>query len=357
MRSAIACLNLFLYFGVWSVAAHAAQPTVAEVLAQLQIGPKWDKQMLSSQSTQNVQPALRKAALSIANFKHGTAFFIGILDGHYVMATNAHVVANRVTDLLPENIDALEADPKSICYRKPGDAATIERARFDLQKKSFECERLIGVWPSIELALFTIKVDKSDTSFFNEIELAFDFANPPMQGKHLASLGYGEFMNPGEPDVALMLTFGPYCKTFSPTGETRYMSDPDEHNPGPYKVWSIAVGCNIAWGDSGAPLLDPTSWRVVGLLWTASYPKIAAVHDSSYLDKTISNQSLEVWNQFSYASPSAKIREILSEDKSSNEFKSRILAALLAKSVELRLSGLEQSKFLERTTPSDGFHL
>ena len=79
---------------------------------------------------------------------------------------------------------------------------------------------MIGVWPTIELALFTIKVDKSDISFFNEIELSFDFANPPMQGKHLASLGYGEFMNPGEPDVALMLTSCPYCKTFSLLGRS-----------------------------------------------------------------------------------------------------------------------------------------
>lgn len=330
MRFAIAGLNLFLVFGVWSV-THAAPPTEAEILAQLQIGPKWDKQMLTEQSSKRLKPALRKAALSIASFRHGTAFFVGILDGQYVMATNAHVVANRMTDLLPENIDVLEADPKSICYRKPGDQSTLERVRFDLQKKSFECERLIGVWPSVELALFTIKVEKSDTNFFREIGLIFDFANPPVQAKHVVSLGYGEFMNSGETDVALTLTSGPYCKTFSPTGEIRYMSDPDEHNPGPYKVWSVAVGCNIAWGDSGSPLLDPISGRVVGLMWTARYPKLAAMQDSAYLDKTLSNQSPEVWTQFSYASPSVKIREVLSLEKSSNEFRSRILGAFLAK--------------------------
>jgi hypothetical protein len=285
------------------------QPTEAEVLAQLQIGPTWDK-VETAKNLVNLPASLQKAALSIANFKHGTAFYVGKFNGLYVMATNAHVVSNKINDLLPERIHRLSDDPSLICTSGQTGSPT-ELVRFDLQKRTFECDKLIGVWPSIELSLFSIKVSAADDSFFDNIGVKLDFATPPMRGRRLIAFGYGEFMNPGESDVALMETAGPFCKTFSRSGELRLMNDPDEHNPGPYKVWSFAVGCNVAWGDSGSPVLDKSTGKAVGVIWTARYPKGTDVKNAMALETMISNQPLEVWSQLSYASPAIKIREVL----------------------------------------------
>ena len=285
------------------------QPTEAEVLNQLQIGPKWDK-VEAAKILAGLTSNLQKAALSIANFKHGTAFYVGKFNGRFVMATNAHVVANKMDDLLPGKIQKLSEDPTLICSSGRAGAPT-ESVRFDLQKKSFECEGLIGVWPSIELSLFSIKVSATDTAFFDKIGVMFDFAKPSEQHEQLITFGYGEFMNPGEPDIALMATAGPFCKTFSQSGDERFMKDPDEHNPGPYSVWSFAVGCYLAWGDSGAPVVDKVTGKVVGVLWTARYPKKADVKNAAALETMISAQSADVWSQLSYASPASKIQDVL----------------------------------------------
>lgn len=301
---------------IFSVSSYAekSQPTEAEVLAQLQIGPKWDKVQITLEYLKRISSSRKRAALSIANFKHGTAFFVGNIDGHYVMATNAHVAANDTNDLMPENLDRLTSNPTSICTSSGNSRTEIEHVRFDIQNKSFACEQLIGVWPSVELALFTIKVDPIDQSFFKNIGLKFDFWNPPVHGAQLETMGYGEFMNPGESKVALMHTAGRTCKTFSLTGDFRYMTDPDEHSPGPYKVWSFAAGCSVAWGDSGSPVFNPLTGRVVGLLWTARYPKLASIQDLTFLNRIAKLQSPEVWSQLSYASPALKIREALEAD-------------------------------------------
>ena len=292
--------------------ADQQQPTEMEVLNQLQIGPSWDK-VEAAKTLASLPLALQNAALSIANFKHGTAFFLGKFNGRYVMATNAHVVANKMDDLLPRKIQKLSEDPSSICSSGRAGSPT-ESVRFGLQKKSFECEGLIGVWPSIELSLFSIKVNAADSAFFDNIGVMFDFGKPSVQYERLITFGYGEFMNPGEPDIALMETAGPFCKTFSPSGEFRFMKDPDEHNPGPYKVWSFAVGCNVAWGDSGSPVFDKVNGKVVGVLWTARYPKIADVKNAVALEAMISAQSEDVWSQLSYASPAPKIRDVLLDE-------------------------------------------
>lgn len=223
------------------------------------------------------------------------------------MATNAHVAANDYNDLLPQNIEKLVSNPTSICT-SPGDSRTEnESVRFDLKNKSFACERLIGIWPSVELAIFTIKVDPVDHDFFKNIGLKFDFENFPVQNAPLETMGYGEFMNPGEPNVALMHAAGSTCRTFSPTEDFRFMSDPDEYNPGPYRVWSFAVGCSVAWGDSGSPIINPRNGRVVGLIWTARYPKTTPVKDLAFLNQIAKQQTTEVWSQLSYASPALKI--------------------------------------------------
>lgn len=294
--------------------AEKSRPTEAEVLAQLQIGPTWDKIQINEQYFKQLSPTQKRAALSIANFKHGTAFFVGLFDDHFVMATNAHVAANDNKDLLPRNIDVLTSNPTSICTSSGNQSAVIEPVRFHLRNKSFACEQLIGVWPSVELALFTIKVDPADHDFFKGIGLKFDFANAPAEGAPLEMMGYGEFMNPGEPNVALMHTMGSTCRTFSRTKDFRYMPDPDEHSPGPYNVWSFANGCSVAWGDSGSPVINSSNGRVVGLIWTARYPKTAAVKDLAFLSQIAKHQSPEVWSQLSYASPALKINAAFEED-------------------------------------------
>ena len=228
MKRFLVFLTLFI-----CAIAGADSPTEAEVLAQLKIGPTWDKVEVDSALLQTLSVPLRQVALSTANFQHGTAFYLGRYRNRFVMATNAHVVAKNASDLVGD-LSSFDKDPSLICKNQYG---VKHQVRFGLQDKTFECGELIAVIPSVELAIFTIDVNGGDESFFDQLGAHFGSAKSDLAGEPIAIFGYGEFMNPGVNEIKLVTATSAFCQTFSSLASPNLMNDPDEHSPAPYRVW------------------------------------------------------------------------------------------------------------------------
>jgi hypothetical protein len=106
-----------------------------------------------------------------------------------------------------------------------------------------------------------------------------------------------------------MVDQGDDCKTFSKDGDARLLADPDTVNPGPYKTWVFATGCDVSHGDSGSALVDRTTGEVVGLLSTGKIPKIDSVRSPEYLKTMFDTNSDSIWSELTYVVPFAKIVE------------------------------------------------
>ena len=250
-----------------------------------QIGDEWGKKPVTAERLQSESPAFRRAALATARMGGATAFYLGKFNGHHVMATNHHV--------LPE---------PSACLGN--------QARFPLlDNKRFTCKTFYGEWTDVDLALFEIEVTQpEDEALLAPLARNFNFDGNLTPGQLLLTIGFGVADNPRR---EMMANQDSDCKVYSATNDFHFMGDPDEFNPGPYKAWSFANGCDVSHGDSGSAMVDRVTGDVVGLIWTGKIPKNAKVRERAYLDELFKTQGPNVWTELSFAVPAPKIREHL----------------------------------------------
>ncbi|MFK7824118.1 MAG: serine protease [Oligoflexales bacterium] len=255
-----------------------------ELDARYQLGSEWGKKALSRRNLNKYPPSFQKAALATLRVGGATGFYIGEYNGYHLVATNHHVM--------------------------PRESACLGRdVKFKLLEKSFVCKKFFGHWTDIDFALFAIEVNKSeDIELLSRVKLDVDFNSDLYPGQELLTIGYGVANNPIRRIVG---TMDSDCKVFSEQGEFRFMADPDVLNPGPYKAWSFALGCDVSHGDSGSAIVDRESGKVVGIIWTGKIPKDSKVQDSEYLSQILEENSPEIWIDLNYAVPASKIREIL----------------------------------------------
>jgi hypothetical protein len=247
------------------------------------IGDEWGKRPVTQQD-QERSPQLARIAQATARVGGATGFYLGKFAGHHVVATNHHVC--------PRSSSCLNS--------------TI---RFPLLNMSFRVTKLFGTWTDIDLALLSINVpDARQESRLADVAGSFAFDLPLAPGQELITVGFGAGNNPGR---ALVANQDSDCKVFSQTGDFRFMADPDEVNPGPYRAWSFANGCDVSHGDSGSAMVDRASGRVIGIIWTGKVPKNERVQRSSYLEEILGMSDGDVWTELSYAVPASKIGDYL----------------------------------------------
>src|SRR5690606_2483014 len=90
----------------------------------------------------------------------------------------------------------------------------------------------------------------------------------------------------------------------------RFMADPDTINPGPYRAWSFAHGCDISHGDSGSAFFSRESGEMIGIVWTAATPKDPLIRTRDYLD-SLRPTDEAIWTKLGYTVPALKIGEFL----------------------------------------------
>jgi hypothetical protein len=248
-----------------------------------QIGSVWGKKLVSEKSFRH-KPHLLRAAKATARLKGATSFLLGKFNGELVLATNYHV-----------------CDSLTACVGQVAD--------FPLLKKSARVTKTLGTWPTIDLALVTIRVSSSDMRLFTAVARNFNFEFPMRPGQPLFTAGYGVA---GNPTFQLMSNEDDDCRIFSKKDDFHLMSDPDEVNSGSYEAWSFANGCDVSHGDSGSAMVDRNSGAPIGILWTGKVPKSSFAQDSRLIRRLIGGNDPRVWSEFTYAVPAAKIKEYLS---------------------------------------------
>ena len=258
-----------------------------------QIGNEWGKKPVSRDSLRGRNEAFSRTALATAHYGGATAFYLGKINGHHMMATNHHVMPNA-----------------RICNSRS--------AIFPLLGKSYHCEKFYGDWTAIDLAFFSSTVPAGE----DEAELAkigrnFNFHTNLYAGQELLTIGYGIFRNSGR---TLMANEDSDCKVFSEKADARFIADPDGINPADYKAWSFSTGCDVSHGDSGSAIVDRLTGDVVGIIWTTATQKPERIRDSSYLDQALKKQHADVWTWLSYAVPAAKMRDVLADLLSKGTF-------------------------------------
>lgn len=269
------------------------------------LGDEWGKRPVRTEELASASPAFRRAALATARVGGATGFYLGKFNGQHVMATNYHVFPSS-----------------SSC----GSARSI---RFPLLGVMVSCEQFLGTWSEIDLALFTVRVaSPSDEAKLSQVAANFRFREDIRSGQKLLTVGFGVA---GNPTSLVMANQDADCYVFSKDGEYRLMGDPDQYNPGDYRAWSFAMGCDASHGDSGSAIVDRDSGNVIGLIWTGRIPKSPAVQSSATLTSLFTSQNPAIWEELSYAVPAKKIGEYLGRviEGSMPEAHKQILRALL----------------------------
>jgi hypothetical protein len=280
LKIIVSCLIILL-----TARASAEVEDTARNVALMQIGPSWNKAVLTKDVFSTLPLHLRKLALSTASFNDGTAFYLGKFNGKHVMATNAHVVLEK----------------SEACRRAV--------AKFTMLGARFRCQKIISFLTDVELALFTIDTTPADDVFFQTLGVTLETKIATAANVGLFTLGYGGFRNSSG---SLTYTTGGFCKTFSATTPGMYLPDPDRSDRLPYKVWSFAMGCNASWGDSGSPVVDLRTGKVLGLLWSSKFPKDPRTRDAKYLNMILSTGDAAIWKQLTYASNLLRFPEVAS---------------------------------------------
>lgn len=245
------------------------------------IGDEWGKKRVEEEDLNT--PQLRDIAMATGMLNGATSFYIGDYAGYHVVASNNHVCPNT-------------------CLGKT--------VRFPLLGFSAKVVKFFGTWTDIDMSLMAIELTADQEAKLAPYARPFDFANTIHSGEELITVGFGRGDNPLGQLVANMDSD---CKVFSEEGDFRFMVDPDALNPGKYKVWSFAHGCDVSHGDSGSAIVDRSTGNVIGLLWTGRIPKSSKVQSSAYLDQMLATKSPEIWEELSYAVPAPKIQEFLAK--------------------------------------------
>jgi len=268
-----------------------------------QVGEEWGKVAISMDSLRGKSEAFKRAALATASFGGGTSFYLGKIGDAHIMATNHHVISSEW-------------------------ACNVGSARFTLLELRFGCEKLLGTWTDIDLALFVINVDPASEAKLSNVGRNFAFNRSIQRRQALMTIGYGSHFNRRGHIVA---TDDRDCRVFSGDDEFRHMADPDTYNPGPYSTWSFSVGCDVSHGDSGSAMVDRRTGDVVGLIWTGKIPKSSVIQSSDYLDGLLREPTEAVWTELNYAVPAPKIKEFLQRELDEGRIVDREKRELLSK--------------------------
>lgn len=252
-------------------------------VADYQIGDEWGKKPVTDADIAAGDLVFVRSVSATAFFNTATAFYLGQFGGAHVMATNHHV--------LPFEYE---------CRGKV--------ANFAVLKKKYACSEVIGSWPEIDLALFTITVPFSDRAVLDRVGRNFEFKSTLAENTPLLTAGFGIAGNTAR---RLVVNQNADCRVMSRTDDFRLMADPDRFNPADYRAWSFATGCSVSHGDSGSAMVNRTTGAVVGLVWTGAIPKDRRVQNSGELVKMQKSGSDEIWSLLTYAVPAIKISETL----------------------------------------------
>jgi S1-C subfamily serine protease len=248
------------------------------------LGDEWGKKLVTTQDLDS-SPIFKRAALATAKVGGATGFYLGFFNNQHIVATNHHVCPSP--------------------SRCENSTVTFPLLNFGVRVK-----KMIGTWTDVDLSLLIVEAPQgANEDRLKAVAGNFAFNKKFFAGQKLLTIGFGIANNSNN---RMMANQDSDCVVFSNDNEFRFMADPDDFNPGPYKAWSFANGCDVSHGDSGSAMVDRETGAVVGIIWTGKIPKADIVQSSKYLKELLAKQGSQIWTELSYAVPAPKIAEFLS---------------------------------------------
>jgi hypothetical protein len=280
---------LFLFFAMATAYAGVIPYTLYKntgEIADYQMGHDWGKKKVTPAALGVASQVFKRTAQATAYLPvGGTAFYLGKFSGQHIIATNFHV-----------------------CPTERDCVGTI--ATFGLLHKKFKIAKLFVSIPDVDIALLGLEVAPGDEKALQDVAKNFAFKRAISKGIELLTIGFGIAGNAKNELVANQDTD---CKVFSRNAEYKLIFDPDQFNPGMYKAWSFAHGCDISHGDSGSALVEKRSGEIIGIVWTGKFPKSEVVKTSESMKRLLDMSDPQVWTELSYGVPAVKIGEYLKQ--------------------------------------------
>lgn len=299
-----------------------------------QIGNKFERSFLKD--VEQLPPKLKIAASSVAQFGRSTAFYVGRHKGKEVMATTAHSALSKTIGH-GYSLSYYKENPEELCKAFIGfDESPRRYFQFNLLGQTFDCKKLIAIYPELDLAFFELQPEGDfDLSPYG---IKFSYPKEFKKGTPLQFFSYSGYKNPGHLTFDLGLTNGKLCTPLIDSDEIDFMESYDDLTKEPLEIPTIPIGCDTSPGDSGSPLLDQNG-VLVGVMWSVSNSDDPRVSNQDYLENLImkkkSYTKIEkdfVWKNFNYASSLEKsIQHIEEETKSCETVACEVLKSLIHK--------------------------
>ncbi|MFH1652730.1 MAG: serine protease [Pseudomonadota bacterium] len=256
------------------------------------LGDTWSRIKVTKKLT-STSPLIRQASLSIVKtiattFQNtASAIYLGKINGQHIVATNSHV-CNHASGCREMMFVMKAPNGRNILGRR---------------------KKLLGIWKKFDFALVAIELfDKKEEKLLPK-GLKIDASSSIYPGQKLITMGFGNRRNPKQ---HLTVNMDRDCKVLSQRDHFPLTTDPDNLNsPSAYKVHSFAHGCDISGGDSGSPVIDRVTGRVVGINWSAKLPRSSRLQRSSYLQCITGTNHKDIWQQLSYAVPFIAVKKHL----------------------------------------------
>ena len=268
--------------------------TMEEVgLRFFQIGDQWNRESVVPENLNSIEKKVYKnvavgglvkkkgvkdGKLQLVMGSLGSGFLVALDEGRWAIMTARHVFKEN-SEALPEE----EACLKMNWHFPSG------------QKISFHGKRWIPLSKELDSSLCELDVKEAPKGFFEErggLELE---KGPLKQNRPLLTMGFGLHKSPRSGKISMERSQD--CRLFSTIPQKRDGK------------WSLPTGCDVSSADSGSPMVDAQTGRVVGVVWgTTQIKKIISSKELRESSQEI-YLSENLWKELSMIVPASKILE------------------------------------------------
>jgi hypothetical protein len=256
------------------------------------IGEKWSKRTFGNDSSfdQAVNQLRENIIAVVGGNNKATATYMGkTATGLHLAVTNLHVL-----------------DDFNAC------SGIIRTAPFQFETPvgaNYFCEKELMRFPSVDLAVISLAAHPDDKILQNKKGLSFASNFIFNNSQQFITAGFGVHKNEGR---SLVIDDSDECRLISNPGQFQQL--------GSKKIWSMAVACDISIGDSGSPVIDAETGKIVGLMWSGIYPKFKDRASFESIEKIIDSTPELIWNSYNYAVPVTEIQNQLEEIDNTIQF-------------------------------------
>lgn len=259
---------LFFFLMISTLAAHAETVDDKVITDKSRIiGAERSRVFINSSNLESLPDLIRSQAYATANFGWGSAFYIGGKGGAHYMLTAAHTALGSIPKISPEDRILVTKDPINLCRTfLNNENSQMKEFYFGLLNIYVSCEKLVYLDEKSDVAIF--KVDTYGQQMPDPIEI--QKTNAPLRyGTQLGFYSYSRFQNfglDGDGELDLVFSTDIDCRNFSEDKQDM-ISDLSLIRGEEIRRSVYAVGCDFVEGDSGGPVFDLTTGKLVGMVF------------------------------------------------------------------------------------------